>query len=110
MVEGGSTITQQLAKTSFTGADRTAFRKVQEASSPCGWRPWLSKEEILSRYLSNVYFGDNVYGCAPRPNTISASSRAADAEQSAMLAGRGERASRLAPTGIWKMRESGRRW
>jgi penicillin-binding protein 1A len=79
MVEGGSTITQQLAKTSFTGADRTAFRKVQEAFIALWLEAWLSKEEILSRYLSNVYFGDNVYGLRPRPTTISASSRAADA-------------------------------
>ncbi len=60
--EGGSTISQQLAKTSFLSPDRTAARKVQEALIALWLEAWLSKEEILSRYLSNVYFGDNVYG------------------------------------------------
>ncbi|HWT14009.1 MAG TPA: biosynthetic peptidoglycan transglycosylase, partial [Allosphingosinicella sp.] len=60
--EGGSTISQQLAKTSFLSPDRTAARKIQEALIALWLEVWLSKEEILSRYLSNVYFGDNVYG------------------------------------------------
>src|ERR1044072_833854 len=61
-IEGGSTISQQLAKTSFLSPDRTPTRKAQEALIALWLEAWLSKEEILSRYLSNVYFGDNIYG------------------------------------------------
>jgi penicillin-binding protein 1A len=60
--EGGSTITQQLAKNAFLDSDRTAGRKLREALIAFWLEAWLSKNEILSRYLSNVYFGDNVYG------------------------------------------------
>ena len=60
--EGGSTITQQLAKTSFLSPDRTFTRKAQEALIALWLEARLSKTQILSRYLSNVYFGDNVYG------------------------------------------------
>jgi penicillin-binding protein 1A len=98
-VEGGSTITQQLAKTSFTGADRTAFRKVQEGMIALWLEAWLSKEEILSRYLSNVYFGDNVYGLrAASQHYFSVPPERLTLEQSAMLAGIVNAPSRLAPT------------
>ena len=99
MVEGGSTITQQLAKTSFTGADRTAFRKVQEGFIALWLEAWLSKEEILSRYLSNVYFGDNVYGLRAASNHyFSVAPEQLTLEQAAMLAGVVNAPSRLAPT------------
>ncbi|HEY0115980.1 MAG TPA: transglycosylase domain-containing protein, partial [Allosphingosinicella sp.] len=99
MLEGGSTITQQLAKTSFTGADRTAFRKVQEGFIALWLEAWLSKEEILSRYLSNVYFGDNVYGLrAASLHYFSVEPEQLTLEQSAMLAGVVNAPSRLAPT------------
>jgi penicillin-binding protein 1A len=99
MVEGGSTITQQLAKTSFTGADRTAFRKVQEGFIALWLEAWLTKEEILSRYLSNVYFGDNVYGLRAATNHyFSVEPEKLTLEQAAMLAGVVNAPSRLAPT------------
>ncbi|MEX7031690.1 transglycosylase domain-containing protein, partial [Pseudomonas aeruginosa] len=60
--QGGSTITQQLAKNAFLDSDRTATRKIREAMIAFWLEAWLSKNEILSRYLSNVYFGDNTYG------------------------------------------------
>ncbi len=60
--EGGSTITQQLAKISFLNAERTAARKAQEVLIAFWLEAWLTKNQILERYLSNVYFGDNVYG------------------------------------------------
>ncbi|MCB8830053.1 transglycosylase domain-containing protein, partial [Escherichia coli] len=60
--EGGSTITQQLAKNAFLDSDRTAARKIREVMIAFWLEAWLSKDQILSRYLSNVYFGDNVYG------------------------------------------------
>ena len=54
--EGGSTITQQLAKNAFLDSDRTAGRKLREMLIAFWLEAWLSKNEILSRYLSNVYF------------------------------------------------------
>ena len=60
--QGGSTITQQLAKTSFLSGDRTIKRKAQEIIIAFWLEAWLTKQEILSRYLSSVYFGDGVYG------------------------------------------------
>ena len=60
--QGGSTITQQLAKTNFLSGDRTIKRKAQEIIIAFWLEAWLTKQEILSRYLSSVYFGDGVYG------------------------------------------------
>jgi penicillin-binding protein 1A len=60
--EGGSTITQQLAKTAFLSPDRTLRRKAQEVFIAFWLEARLSKKQILSRYLSSVYFGDGVFG------------------------------------------------
>jgi len=97
--EGGSTISQQLAKTSFLSLDRTAARKMQEALIALWLEVWLSKEEILSRYLSNVYFGDNVYGLrAAARHYFNADPEDLTVPQAAMLAGLVNAPSRLAPT------------
>ena len=62
VVEGGSTITQQLAKNLFLQRKRTWWRKAQEAALAL-WLEWkLSKKEILSLYLNRVYFGAGAYG------------------------------------------------
>ncbi|RAK58092.1 transglycosylase domain-containing protein [Phenylobacterium deserti] len=60
--QGGSTITQQLAKTAFLTNDRTFRRKGQEVFIALWLEARLTKDEILSRYLSSVYFGDGVFG------------------------------------------------
>lgn len=60
--QGGSTITQQLAKTAFLQPDRTIRRKLREGVIALYLESRLSKDEILSRYLSSIYFGDGVYG------------------------------------------------
>ena len=97
--QGGSTITQQLAKTSFLSPDRTAGRKIQEALIALWLEVRLSKEEILSRYLSNVYFGDNIYGLrAAAHHYFSVSPDELTVPQAAMLAGLVNAPSRLAPT------------
>ncbi|WP_443019061.1 transglycosylase domain-containing protein [Sphingomonas sp.] len=97
--EGGSTITQQLAKLSFLSADRTAARKVREALIAFWLEIWLSKEEILSRYLSSVYFGDNVYGLrAAAHHYFTKKPEDLTVPQAAMLAGLVKAPSRLAPT------------
>jgi penicillin-binding protein 1A len=61
-VQGGSTITQQLAKNAFLNPERSLRRKGQEAMIALWLELRLSKDEILSRYLSSIYFGDGVYG------------------------------------------------
>ena len=97
--QGGSTITQQLAKLSFLSPDRTAARKVQEMLIALWLEAWLSKEDILSRYLSNVYFGDNVYGLrAAAWHYFSKTPQKLSKSEAAMLAGLVKAPSRLAPT------------
>ncbi|HEX8525900.1 transglycosylase domain-containing protein [Allosphingosinicella sp.] len=97
--QGGSTITQQLAKTSFLSSERTLGRKVQEALISFWLEAWLSKDEILSRYLSNVYFGDNVYGLrAAARHYFSVEPEELTVPQAAMLAAIVNAPSRLAPT------------
>jgi penicillin-binding protein 1A len=108
--EGGSTITQQLAKTSFLSSERTAARKAQEVLIAFWLEAWLTKDEILERYLSNVYFGDNVYGLrAASHHYFSIPPEKLNVAQAAMLAGLVKAPSRLAPTRNYKQaRERGR--
>ncbi|MBB3880702.1 transglycosylase domain-containing protein [Sphingomonas pseudosanguinis] len=97
--EGGSTITQQLAKNAFLDSDRTAGRKIREAMIALWLEAWLTKDEILSRYLSNVYFGDNVYGLtAASKHYFGRTPDKLNIGQAAMLAGLVKAPSRLAPT------------
>ena len=97
--EGGSTITQQLAKNAFLDSDRTAARKIREVAISFWLEAWLSKDEILSRYLSNVYFGDNCYGLtAAAQHYFGRTPDALNIGQAAMLAGLVKAPSRLAPT------------
>ncbi|TMJ20756.1 MAG: penicillin-binding protein [Alphaproteobacteria bacterium] len=96
--EGGSTISQQLAKTSFTGGERTMGRKAQEALITLWLEARLSKEQILSRYLSNVYFGNNIYGLrAAARYYFSVRPEQLTLAQAAMLAGLVNAPNRLAP-------------
>ncbi len=108
--EGGSTITQQLAKISFLTADRTMARKAQEVLIAFWLEAWLTKEEILERYLSNVYLGDNTYGLrAASHHYFSVPPEKLTVPQAAMLAGMVKAPSRLAPTRNYKQaRERGR--
>ncbi len=97
--QGGSTITQQLAKTNFLSSDRTIRRKAQEVIIAFWLEAWLTKKEILSRYLSSVYFGDGVYGLrAAAHHYFDRDPDQLTLAQSAMLAGMVQAPSRLAPT------------
>ena len=97
--QGGSTITQQLAKFTFLTPERSLTRKAREALIAFWLEGWLTKDEILERYLSNAYFGDNVYGLRAaslhyfyrQPERLTLS-------QAAMLAGLVQAPNRLAPT------------
>ncbi len=61
-VQGGSTITQQLAKNLFLSRERTLKRKVQEAMLAIWLETKLTKDEILSAYMNRVYLGSGAYG------------------------------------------------
>ena len=101
--QGGSTITQQLAKNAFLTSDRTMTRKLREVMIAFWLEAWLSKDEILSRYLSNVYFGDNVYGLrAAAQHYFSVAPENLTVSQASLLAGLVKAPSRLAPTGNLK--------
>jgi penicillin-binding protein 1A len=62
VVEGGSTITQQLAKNMFLTPERSIKRKVQEVVLAVWLETQYSKDEILEMYLNRVYFGAGAYG------------------------------------------------
>ncbi|WP_161943450.1 transglycosylase domain-containing protein, partial [Streptococcus suis] len=59
---GGSTITQQLAKNAFLTQDQTISRKAREFFLALEINKKYSKQEILTMYLNNAYFGNGVWG------------------------------------------------
>lgn len=64
VVEGGSTITQQLARIVFLGQERSIGRKLREAMLAYKMEDELQKDQILERYLNLVYLGSGAYGVA----------------------------------------------
>jgi penicillin-binding protein 1A len=97
--QGGSTITQQLAKFTFLTPERSMIRKAREALIALWLEAWLSKDQILERYLSNAYFGDNCYGLrAASLHYFNRQPERLTRAQAAMLAGLLQAPSRLAPT------------
>lgn len=62
LVQGGSTITQQLAKNMFLSHERTYKRKIQEALLSFWIEEQLTKDEIITAYLNRVYLGSGAYG------------------------------------------------
>jgi penicillin-binding protein 1A len=96
---GGSTITQQLAKFTFLTPEQSLTRKAREALIAFWLESWLTKDEILERYLSNAYFGDNQYGLrAASLHYFFRQPERLRPEQAAMLAGLLQAPSRYAPT------------
>jgi penicillin-binding protein 1A len=97
--QGGSTITQQLAKNAFTSGKRTLRRKVREAVIAIYLEARLSKNEILSRYLSSVYFGDGVFGLrGAAKHYFDKEPEALSIGEAALLAGLVKAPTKLAPT------------
>ncbi|MEW9668173.1 transglycosylase domain-containing protein [Ammoniphilus sp. 3BR4] len=68
IVEGGSTITQQLAKNTFLDHDRTFVRKIKEVIIALNLERKYTKTEILERYLNRIYFGNGAYGVQAAAN------------------------------------------
>ncbi len=88
VVEGGSTISQQLAKNLFLNADKTIKRKVQELLLSSWLELNFSKEEILNFYFNRVYFGGGAYGIDAASRTIFGhSARKLSLNEAAILAG-----------------------
>jgi penicillin-binding protein 1A len=97
--QGGSTITQQLAKMTFLSPERNLGRKAREMLIAFWLEGWLTKDQILERYLSNAYFGDNVYGLrAASLRYFNRQPEKLTLAQGAMLAGLVQAPSRLAPS------------
>ncbi|MBV8971944.1 MAG: PBP1A family penicillin-binding protein [Sphingomonadaceae bacterium] len=97
--QGGSTLTQQLAKTSFLSSDRTIRRKLQEIIIAFYLESRLTKDQILARYLSSVYFGDGAYGLRAAARVyFDREPSQLTLGQAAMLAGLVQAPSRLAPS------------
>ncbi|MHA7818974.1 MAG: transglycosylase domain-containing protein [Erythrobacter sp.] len=104
---GGSTITQQLAKFTFLTPEQTLTRKAREALIAFWLEGWLTKDEILERYLSNAYFGDNQYGLrAASLHYFYRQPENLKPEQAAMLAGLLQAPSRYAPTNHYNRAKS----
>ncbi len=88
VVEGGSTITQQLVKNIYLGAEQTLGRKIREAALAWQLEQRFSKDQILTKYLNTVYFGNGAYGIQAAAQTyFSESAPAVTLPQAALLAG-----------------------
>ncbi len=98
VVQGGSTITQQLSKTLFLTDDRKFERKIKEAILAFRLEEELTKERILELYLNQVYFGSGAYGIEAASQVyFSKSSSDLDLNEAALLAGLPKAPSRFSP-------------
>jgi penicillin-binding protein 1A len=96
--QGGSTLTQQLAKNLFLTQERTVQRKLQEVELALWLERKYSKQEIIELYLNRVYFGSGAYGIeAAAQKYFGKSAKAVSLSEAAMLAGLVKSPSRLAP-------------
>ncbi|MBR1153944.1 transglycosylase domain-containing protein [Bradyrhizobium sp. JYMT SZCCT0428] len=96
--QGGSTLTQQLAKNLFLTQERTVARKLQEVELAIWLERKHSKSEILELYLNRVYFGSGAYGVeAAAQRYFGKSAKNVTIAEAAMLAGLVKSPSRLAP-------------
>jgi penicillin-binding protein 1A len=99
VVQGGSTLTQQLAKTIFLTPEQTMRRKLQEAVLAVRLEQVLSKDEVLQLYLDRVFFGDNAYGVEAAARTyFGKSAREVTLSEAALLAALPKAPTRLDPT------------
>lgn len=98
VVQGGSTITQQLAKNLFLTSDRTMMRKLQEMMLAFQLEARFTKDEILALYLDRVYFGAGTYGVeAAAQRYFGRSATEVSLGEAALLAGLLKAPSRYSP-------------
>jgi penicillin-binding protein 1A len=97
--QGGSTLTQQLARQSFLTPDKTFLRKLKETVLAWRLEREFTKDQILEMYLNKVYFGHGLYGIeAASLGFFGKHARDLDVAESAMLAGLVKAPSTYAPT------------
>lgn len=97
-VQGGSTLTQQLAKNLFLSPDRTLERKVQEVLLAFWLEHNFTKDQILEMYLNRVYFGSGAYGVeAAARRYFQKPAKEVNLAEAALLAGLLKAPSRLSP-------------
>jgi penicillin-binding protein 1A len=97
-VSGGSTITQQLAKLNYTGSQRTILRKFKEVLYASQLERKYSKNELLERYLNQVYLGHGAYGFGLASQVyFGVDARELTPAQAAMLAGKIQAPNSLDP-------------
>jgi len=88
IIQGGSTITQQLAKSLYLSPERNYTRKIKEAILACKIDKYLSKDEILNLYLNHIYLGHGTYGIeAASQGYFGKSARDLTLSEAALLAG-----------------------
>ena len=98
VVQGGSTLTQQLAKNLFLSPDQNIKRKVQELMLAVWLEMKFSKQEILALYLNRVYFGAGAYGIeAASQRYFDKSAKQLTVGEAALLAGLLKAPSRYSP-------------
>ena len=97
--QGGSTLTQQLARQSFLTSDKTLRRKLKEAVLAWRLERQFTKDQLLELYLNKVYFGDGLYGVeAAALGFFGKHARDVDVAEAALLAGLVKSPSTYAPT------------
>jgi penicillin-binding protein 1A len=98
VVQGGSTITQQLVRNLYISRERTFTRKVREACLAVKLAQSWSKERILTAYLNQIYYGGHAYGVEAAAQTyFSKPARRLTLAQSALLAGLPQAPSKYDP-------------
>jgi penicillin-binding protein 1A len=103
IVQGGSTITQQVTKTFFLTPKRSLLRKLREVAYSFGLERNLTKEEILSLYLNNIYLGNGAYGVeAASESYFNKRTDSLQLPEMAMLAGLVKAPSRYSPLNNFK--------
>jgi penicillin-binding protein 1A len=98
MVQGGSTLTQQLAKNLFLSPEKTLKRKVQEMMLALWLEHTYTKDQILTAYLNRVYLGSGAYGVDAAARTyFSKPARELNIREAAIIAGLLRAPSRYSP-------------
>lgn len=98
IVEGGSTITQQVAKNLILTSERTFTRKIKEAILSYRIEKNLSKDEILYLYLNHIYLAGGIYGVEAASNSyFGKSSKDINVAEAALLAGIPRRPEKYSP-------------
>ena len=96
--QGGSTLTQQLARNSFPLGGQTIHRKILEAALAIRMEAVFTKEEILTHYMNRIYFGSGLFGIETASQAYFGKPAAdLDLAQSALLAGLIRSPNRLSP-------------